>query len=225
MEQKNRFNECCNPLSLEKHRTNKDLRPASAQLQQSWGLSRSHYLCSACRKRMLALKTPSSALTYEVNRNREEETFPILGDADCEVESVISHSSQLSIDTQLPVVNQSLALLNISLIDEYSVNKQSYLKEKYEEICSKLATLFGLEYRENLYENSLNFKDILESLQEKFNDENTDRDKKMQILTVLPVSWSLNKICDVMGATKHMAVVSKRLKEKQGVMSVPDKKR
>lgn len=213
MEYQHRFKECCNPLKLEKHRPKKDLRQASAQLQESWGLSRSHYLCSNCRKQLLSLKAPSSSSTIATD------------DADYEVARIISPLSELSIDIQLPIVNQALLLLNISVIDEYSVHKPSYVKDKYEEICCKFATLFGLEYTDNLYENSLHFKNMIENLKEKFDDENTNRDQKMQILTLLPVSWSINKICDVMGATKHMAVVSKRLKENQGVMSVPGKKK
>jgi len=125
----------------------------------------------------------------------------------------------------LPIINEALPLLNITPIDNNSTNNSLYLKEKYYEICSTFATLLGLDSRSNHYENSLNYKNILENLKEKFNDENTTRDQKMQILTLLPADWSISKICDTIGATKHMAVESKYLKEKKGVLSVPEKKK
>lgn len=190
MEFKHRHNQCCNPLKLEKYRLSKGLRPASSiQLQQSWDLSHSDYLCTRCRKRMLLLK-PLESSSSNVNETSFE----------------FSISSQLSVGTQLPVVNQALSLLNISPIDAYSTYKPSYLKARYYDICSTFATLLGLQDNNNKYENSLNCEGILNNLKQKFNDKSTTREQKIQILTLLPVDWSINQICDIMGATKHMAV-------------------
>ncbi|CAD6227291.1 GSCOCG00006079001-RA-CDS, partial [Cotesia congregata] len=76
----------------------------------------------------------------------------------------------------------------------------------------------------NHYENSVNYHEILENLKDKFKAENTPQTLKVQILTLLPSDWSINKICDVMGATKHMAILSKSLKERKGILSEPEKK-
>lgn len=221
MEFKHRHNQCCNPLKLEKHRLSKGLRPASIQLQQSWDLSHSDYLCTWCRKRMLLLKPLESS-----SSNVNETSFDLSDDdVENEVRSEFSISSQLSVGTQLPVVNQALSLLNISPIDAYSTYKPSYLKARYYDICSTFATLLGLQDNNNKYENSLNCEGILNNLKQKFNDKSTTREQKIQILTLLPVDWSINQICDIMGATKHMAVASKYLTEKEGVMSAPKAKK
>ncbi|CAG5093247.1 Protein of unknown function [Cotesia congregata] len=49
--------------------------------------------------------------------------------------------------------------------------------------------------------------------------------RSLQILTILLTDWSIQKICDTMGAKKHMAVMSKSLKENKGVLAAPDQKK
>ncbi|CAG5079160.1 Protein of unknown function [Cotesia congregata] len=132
--------------------------------------------------------------------------------------------SQLSLNTQLPVINDALALLNISPLDRFAIDRPSYLSGKYNEICSIFAKLLELDNVSNHYENSVNYHEILENLKDKFKAENTPQTLKVQILTLLPSDWSINKICDVMGATKHMAILSKSLKERKGILSEPEKK-
>ena len=43
----------------------------------------------------------------------------------------------------------------------------------------------------------------------------------MQILTVLPKSWTVKKIQEEFGVTKHTAQRSKKIVEEQGVLSLP----
>jgi len=117
-----------------------------------------------------------------------------------------------------------LPLLNIPPIDKYAIDNPSYLSGKYNEICSTFATLLGLDNKSNHYENSVNYQDILENIKSKFDSGSTTRAQKLQILTLLPSDWSINKICDVIGATKHMALLSKSLKERKGILSVPEGK-
>jgi len=117
-----------------------------------------------------------------------------------------------------------LPLLNISPIDKYAIDNPSYLNGKYNEICSTFATLLGLDNKSNHYENSVNYQDILENLKIKFDSGSTTRAQKLQILTLLPSDWSINKICDVIGATKHMALLSKPLKERKGISAGGEKR-
>lgn len=130
----------------------------------------------------------------------------------------------MSLGTQLPVINEALPLLNINPIDKYAINNSLYLSEKYNEICSTFVTLLGINDKSNHYQNSVDYQNIVENLKAKFKAESTTRSEKLQILTLLPSDWSINKICDVMGATKHMAIVSKLLKEKKGTLSMPQRK-
>ncbi|KAK0174329.1 hypothetical protein PV327_010113 [Microctonus hyperodae] len=58
----------------------------------------------------------------------------------------------------------------------------------------------------------------------KFNDNNTSRSSRVQILTLMPSSWSVQKIIDVMGATKHMVQIAKKLVAEKGILATPAKK-
>ncbi|XP_053990218.1 uncharacterized protein LOC128882595 [Hylaeus volcanicus] len=140
-------------------------------------------------------------------------------------EEVTRIFSELSIGTQLPVINQALLLLNITPLNKYAINDPSYLSSKYNDICSTCARLLSLDNECNHYENSLNYQNILENLKTKFDDPTTNRTEKLQILTLLPSDWSIQMICDVMGATKHMAIVSKHLKENKGILSMSERKK
>ena len=51
-----------------------------------------------------------------------------------------------------------------------------------------------------------------------------DRATQMQILTVLPQSWSVNKIQSEFGVTTYMARKSKELVKDKGILSTPDPK-
>ena len=54
------------------------------------------------------------------------------------------------------------------------------------------------------------YLELLEQLKKKFND-STKKSEKLQVLTVLPQSWTLQRIKEESGATKHMARKAKDL--------------
>lgn len=60
-------------------------------------------------------------------------------------------------------------------------------------------------------------------LKEKF-DSTTKRSEKVTILTVLPKSWSVQKVARVFGAPNYMARQAKKLAAEKGVLSSPDPK-
>ncbi|KAH0540200.1 hypothetical protein KQX54_014461 [Cotesia glomerata] len=63
--------------------------------------------------------------------------------------------------------------------------------------------------------NSQNFLELLDKLKNKFNDSNTQRCEKIQILTLLPESWGLSRVCELMGCTIYMASIAKSLRDKK----------
>ncbi|KAH0546735.1 hypothetical protein KQX54_014441, partial [Cotesia glomerata] len=85
-----------------------------------------------------------------------------------------SSHSQLSINTQLPVINNAFQFLNQSPID----NENLKITQK----------------------------------------------EKIQILTLLPPDWSVYKVCNIMEATKDIVKVWKSLRERRGILSLPDSK-
>lgn len=61
------FNQCCNPLKLDKHRPKKGLRRASEALQALWNLNRYDYLCTQCR-----VKLQSTQRAIDDNSNSDD---------------------------------------------------------------------------------------------------------------------------------------------------------
>ncbi|CAG5100543.1 Protein of unknown function [Cotesia congregata] len=66
--------------------------------------------------------------------------------------------------------------------------------------------------------------EMINSLTEKFNTDNTSRSIRVQILTLLPLSWSVHKVMEVIGASEYMVRVAKNLVAADGILSVPTKK-
>ena len=65
-----------------------------------------------------------------------------------------------------------------------------------------------------------NDSEIIEQLKEKFHS-STDRSQKVQILTVLPKSWSIRKVEEEFGVSNYMACKTKDLVKDQGILSSP----
>ena len=66
-------------------------------------------------------------------------------------------------------------------------------------------------------------REMIKQLKDKF-EVTTDRATQMQILTVLPQSWSAQKIQDEFSVTNYMARKSKELVKEKGVLSIPNPK-
>lgn len=135
-----------------------------------------------------------------------------------------SSHSQLSINTQLPVINNALQFLNQSPIDNEKLSNQKYLEQKILNVNTYLSTAFGLEQKTDDQILAQEFLDTIEHLKKKFHDKEITQKEKIQILTLLPPDWSVYKVCNIMEATKDIVKVSKSLRERRGILSLPDSK-
>lgn len=132
--------------------------------------------------------------------------------------------SELSLDITLPTINQALSLLNQSPIPARKKIADSYLNNKITRVTQNLRTALGAENNVNNQFSDADAADIIYKLREKFNDDNTSRSSRLQILTLLPSSWSVNKVVEVMGASVHMVRVAKKLTTDEGILAIPAKK-
>lgn len=64
--------------------------------------------------------------------------------------------------------------------------------------------------------------DLFENLKCKYKDPLSTRQEKMQILTLLPESWTQNEIKDAFQTTMYMVKLSRKLQKKKGLMSIPN---
>ena len=62
--------------------------------------------------------------------------------------------------------------------------------------------------------------EIIKQLKEKFS--TVKRSEKIQILTVLPKSWSIRRVQEEFGVSDFMARKAKQLVREKGVMSTPN---
>jgi transposase len=63
--------------------------------------------------------------------------------------------------------------------------------------------------------------EMVQQLKEKFQS-TAKRNEQLQVLTVLPKSWSVKKIQQEFGVSTYMARKSKKLVEEKGILSLPD---
>ena len=107
--------------------------------------------------------------------------------------------------------------LDLSPIDQMKIEKKRYAEGKIKMIdhtIRKKQKLEPCKEQEEYYE-------LLEQLKKKFN-ESTKKSEELQVLTVLPQSWALQRINEKFGATKNMARKAKELVVSKGVLSTPN---
>ena len=65
--------------------------------------------------------------------------------------------------------------------------------------------------------------EMIKQLKDKFHS-STNRSTKIQILTLLPMSWTIKRIEIEFGTTNYMARKAKKLVKEKGIMSTPNPK-
>lgn len=114
-----------------------------------------------------------------------------------------SSHSQLSINTQLPVINNALKFLNQSPVAHKKLNNQKYLEKKITDVkITYLSTTFGLEKKSEYTILAQEFLDTIETLKKKFDDKETTKKKKFKFslyyhrigaLIKFVISWKQQK--------------------------------
>lgn len=112
------------------------------------------------------------------------------------------------------------------------IRSKTYAQHKYNDIKSNLQKCFEQVMDNNFdtasYDNlisddnpELTGKEIIVQLKNKF--ENTSKlNEKLQILSVLPLNWSTEKIVSIFGATKYMIKKVKQRVKENGILFIPE---
>lgn len=119
-----------------------------------------------------------------------------------------------------------MQLLNESPIPPKNSNNNPFLYRKIDQISDNLKKTFQLvtDEQSNFDDDSENFRNLIELLRAKFNDPQTEKSEKIQILTLLPMKWSERKIGEAMNTTRYMARLAKKLTGEKGILSTPESK-
>ncbi|XP_066590497.1 uncharacterized protein [Prorops nasuta] len=216
-----KYNLCCNPFQLPNHRVKHGLRRPSINHRRINNLNISDYLCTTCRKSLdLSNKVNNHSDNANIQEYASSQDLPSTSQA----VKYTSDMSQLSIDVTFAVVNEAFGLLNESPIAKENLNNRTYLNSKVSKVNQSLNKSLQLLEGPDSEINSNNFLKMIEELKIKFNDNDTIRSDKIRILTLLPETWSLRKVCHTMGCTKYMASLAKHLQKESGILSTPNKK-
>lgn len=132
--------------------------------------------------------------------------------------------SELSLGITLPTINEALTLLNQSPVSAQGRNSDTYLNQKVTRVARNLRKALGVKTQKNDEFSNADATEIINGLRDKFKDDNSSRSTRVQILTLLPSSWSVSKVMEVMGASEHMVRKAKNLVAADGILSVPEKK-
>ena len=188
-------------------------------------LTHGQKICASCRKQLSQTSTPSPT-------PEPRETTPELVESPDE-QSKLLESPDEGPETDPAAVTpsgeaepfESVALVNMCLetFGETPITKTK-LKRSKKRSKQKVDKITTMMQKAVISERpSCSDCEIVSQLREKF--PTATRSEKMQILTVLPKSWSVKRIQEEFKTTNFMARQAKKLVKEKGVLAMPDLKR
>ena len=165
-------------------------------------------VCDDCRKMLAKTPLPRSESEEMIESSQED------SDASSEREEVYYQHELLQ------PVNQCLSAIGETPILKKKLQHVKYRIQKFKKIRAAVSKRMLPEIRSS---NGDDESEIVRQLKEKFK-ETTMRSEKVQILTVLPKSWSIRKVQDEFGASNYMVRKAKDLVKKKGILSTPNPK-
>lgn len=223
------FNVCCNPYGIERHvNCKRNLRRVSVKLAElastkNIDVAFGTFLCNNCRLKMY--KVPDAG----ASNARDVVLMDIDEQEDRGEQTDNGSSSREFIDKRqfIDGFNKLLPLIGVQKVDIRKIGKShSYCRNMIQEITSKLGEkIFDLPAMTTSNEIDLpeSEQEIVNQLKCKFNT-TTDKHTKIQILSVLPSTWSVRKISNVFKTSRHMGLLTKALVEENGILCEPKKR-
>ena len=202
---------CCNPFGKKKHTVaRKSLRPVSQWMcEQVDTISMGMRICDSCRKK---LKKSAPATAMEL----------VLSDFSLSEPSSPPSKETLQVEEMeaLHFVNQCLEESGQTPLTKRQLQYPKITEQKIEKVTSMFQKV---TVRGNRSRCDPDESEMLQQLKEKF-DRTKENSLKLQILTVLPKSWSVRKIQVEFGVSDYMARRAKLLVKEKGILSTPDPK-
>ena len=211
---------CCNPFNNPHHpASKKNLRPVlNWMCEKLPGLSLKQKVCDQCRKKLSTYQKESGSSS---ENDDVVEPTPALHIAD--EDSLEGSSTSFKHEIALSTLNQSLQTIGESPIIKKKLGQSKYPKEKSEKIGVALKRkILCVESDSDVPVNTES--EILTQLKDKFNATSTSKSEQVQILTILPLSWSIKKIEEQFGCSDYMVRKAKKLVKEKGILSTPNPK-
>ena len=165
-------------------------------------------ICDTCRKKV-SKQIPPEVPTSECDTSRVDEVgYAVFSEAD---------SDYIPQDEAISSVNKCLVEIGASPISKKRTHGKNYSKLKLQRITEAMQKVVLTDEIAN------DGREMIEQLKEKYL-VTTERDIRLQILTVLPKSWSVAKVQQEFGVSAYTAQKAKKLVQEKGVLSLPDQK-
>ncbi|KAL5468830.1 hypothetical protein EMCRGX_G029952 [Ephydatia muelleri] len=197
---------CCDPLGHHPTKAvTRSLRVITDKMAERWStdevtLVPGNKLCTLCRKSVC--HDPSE----QEDAGHEDNTYS-------EGEGIVDDGGDITDQLSALLVN-----IGESPIDKRKIGHgKRYSEDKMRSIEGSIRKKLKLEPSKVEAE----FNEMIHSLKQKF-DTSEKFSEKIQILTILPQSWTTRRMEAEFGASYHMAQLSKRLVESDGVMATPN---
>ena len=165
-------------------------------------------ICDSCRKQLA--KIPSKEI---------ESTESCESSHDVSVCGHLEHSDFHNKES-LESLNQCLTAIGETPVVKKKLQQIKYPKQKIKKIKASVQKKLvpNVESDESDSEG-----EMVKQLKEKFHS-TMDRSEKVQVLTVLPQSWTVRKVQAEFGASNYMVRTAKQLVKQNGVLSTPNLK-
>jgi len=207
---------CADPYKRHKLRINKDLRNLNNDLiskHPNFKLTIDHKVCSNCK--ILLRTTSPEPKRSELSTSTSPEKSDVESNTD--IKELNKEYEMSELNAIMPIINESpFKKCRASVNPQYSKSKFMKLKTG---VKRKIKVVTGQAVSSS--ENEDAEPEILQQLKEKFNKE-TSRSEKLRILSVLPKSWSRQKIMKEFQCTQYIARQAKILVQEKGVLSTPN---
>ena len=218
---------CCDPFSRHgAKRATRSLREISllyAKEHSDLILIPGKKICTPCRKKISQGQASHQADSEEENGNTMLDAVPSEQSQEFEAFEFESPTADISL------VNESLSSLGESPLDARKLTQKRYPEDKLTRINDTLRKKLRMTTKSaqpqteesELMKIKKVHSEMISQLKDKFH-ETTKRSEQMQILTVLPESWSINKISEEFRVSNYMARAVKKLVKEKGVFSSPN---
>ena len=195
---------CCNPFNLPRHdwsTRNKDLRIVKPWMCEKAAVTVGSKICDTCRKKLANLPDLESVCMSGVDSKREEH--------------------YLDVPEASAAINRCLSEIGETpLSKSVSHNNPKRIEDKIEKLTDAMKGLF-IDSTATSSTQQNDGGEIILQLKQKFQT-TTKRSEQLQILTVLPQSWTRKRIQSEFGVSDYMARKCKQLVRDKGVLSNPD---
>ena len=178
-------------------------------MREQFGLELGSRICDNCRKALYKAMPPI-----------EEDPHTVPSPPSLEFPSPPSSPEYTDFQRTeaLDKVSECLVSLGKTPFDTRKVSRSKvYAKQKVVEITSMMDRLVIGE------DQCGGDREIIKQLKEKFHS-TSERSVKVQVLTVLPMSWSIDRIQEEFGASNYMARRAKQLVREHGILATPDRR-